>query len=262
MANYLVTVFTALLLGVLLTLSDRQIELYTTLLVTPLLFVFGEVTPKNLFQRDADRLLYPCSLALLIAKRVLAPVTWCIGVLSKRLLAAAGWAEDRPGSADRRRHVATLLREALAGGEHAEQHLEFVGRVMELPERTVREVMVPAGRVISLSADTDRESFRHFARGNVHSRVPVVEPDPQGTERVVGVVYVYGLLADETWSRVGERAQPVEHLDPAESVAAAIAIVQRSSQPMAVVGTPEHTLLGLVTLKDLLEEIVGELAAW
>lgn len=263
-ANYLTTVFAALLLSRQSGLSDRAVELYTTLLVTPVLFVFAEVTPKNMFQREADRLLYRCGLALLTAKRVFAPVVWCVRVLSATLLSAVGWSEDRPGSAYRRHHVAKLLREALAGPPWAGagRHLEFVDRVMALPERTVGEVMVPGARVVSLAADTDREAFLRFARQNVYSRVPVVETDPQGAPRIVGVVYVYALLADESWSRVGQRVRPVERLNPKESVASAIVQLQRSSQPIAVVATPHHGLLGVVTLKDLLEEIVGELAAW
>ncbi len=203
-------------------------------------------------------------MALLTAKRLFAPVVWCVRVLSASLLSVTGWSEDRPGGADRRRHVGKLLREALAGPPWAGagRHLEFVDRVMDLPERTVGEVMVPGPRVVCLSSDTDREAFLRFARQNVHSRVPVVDSDSQGGRRIVGVVYVYALLADESWSRVGQRVQPVERLNPNESVASAIIQLQHSSQPIAVVTTPDQGLLGVVTLKDLLEEIVGELAAW
>ncbi|HUU84098.1 MAG TPA: CNNM domain-containing protein [Phycisphaerae bacterium] len=279
LSNYLVTVFTAMLLGAALALSDRQIELYTTLLATPLIFVFGEVTPKNLFQRHADRLLYPCSLPLLIAKRVFAPLVWCIRLLSVALLGAIGWHEDDPGRSDRRRRMAMLLREGLANGEHAGQHLEFVDRVMDLPRRTVREVMVPRDQVVAVEADTDRPTFLSLARQHKHTRMPLLETRPKGTKqgvagggagdgagavgiaRVVGIVNVYSLLADTTWSRVAERAQPVEHVGPDTPVASVLLRLQRSAHPIAVVGTPQNPLLGIVTLEDLLEEIVGELTA-
>ena len=262
LANYLTTVFAALLLSTQFNVSDGAVEVYATLIVTPLLFVFGEVVPKSLFQRDADRLLPFCGLPLLMAKRLFAPLIWCIRIVSSQLLSVTGLEGDRTQSVDRRHYVAELLREGLAGGEHAGQHLEFVDRVMHLPEQTVGEIMVPSQRVATLPAHTDRPAFLRFAQENVYSRVPVTEAVASGALRVVGVVHVYALLADESWTQVGQRAQPVQRISSADSVASAIVAVQRSSQPMAVVATQDHALLGVVTLKDLLEEIVGELAAW
>jgi CBS domain containing-hemolysin-like protein len=259
LANYLTTVSLALLLTRQIRLSEHQVEVYTTLIVTPLLFVFGEVLPKNLFQRDADRLLYPVAAMLVAAKRVFAPLVWALTMLSTRLLAAFATSERRTAGPDDRYRVGALLREALADGDHAGRHGEFVDRVLNLPSTPVRAVMIPRDQVISLSANADRQEFLRTARRHAHSRLPVYR-DHSG--QIMGVVDVHALLADDMWDRVDQRVQPTERLDPDEPVASAILQVQRSGLSMAIVARQQGPLMGIVTLKDLLEEIVGELAAW
>ncbi|MHC4093075.1 MAG: CNNM domain-containing protein [Planctomycetota bacterium] len=245
LANYLTTVSLALLLTRQIRLSEHQVEVYTTLIVTPLLFVFGEVLPKNLFQRDADRLLYSVAAMLVAAKRVFAPLVWALTMLSTRLLAAFATSEHRTAGPD--------------DGDHAGRHGEFVDRVLNLPSTPVRAVMIPRDQVISLSADADRQEFLRTARRHAHSRLPVYR---RHSGQIMGVVDVHALLADEMWDRVDQRVQPTERLDPDEPVASAILQVQRSGLPMAIVARQQGPLMGIVTLKDLLEEIVGELAAW
>ena len=93
----------------------------------------------------------------------------------------------------------------------------------------------------------------------VLSRLPVFH---RQSGRIIGVVNVHALLADETWEQVSQRLQPIERLDPGEPVSSAILRIQRSGLPMAVVAQKDGPMLGIVTLKDLLEEIVGELAVW
>lgn len=259
LANYLATVSLALLLAKQIGLSDSRVEFYTTLIVTPLLFVFGEVLPKNLFQRDADRLLYAGGMALAVARRLFAPLVWGLAALSARLITAFDSRDDGLTGPDDRHRVGALLREALATRDHAGQHGEFVDRVLNLPDTSVRTVMIPLSQVVSLPVEADCHEFLRVVRRHVHSRLPVYRGQPG---QVVGVVDVHALLADKTWEQVGQRAQPVERLDPREPVSSAILRVQRSGLPMAMVGRKDGPMLGMVTLKDLLEEIVGEMAAW
>ncbi|MCH7813491.1 MAG: DUF21 domain-containing protein [Planctomycetes bacterium] len=262
LANYLTTVSVALLLSRQSGLSDSAVELYTTAIVTPLLFVCGEVVPKNLFQRDADRLLCATGPVLLAARRVFAPVVWCLRILSARLIALFDPDEGRPGNLDDRRRIALMLREAMAGGDPAGEHGAFVDRALNLPDTPVHAVMVPWSAVAALPAEADREEFLRRVKRVAHSRLPVYRDDPHQAARVTGVVHVPTLLADDTWQRAGDRALPVVRLGPADPVSSALIRVQQSGQPMALVVGPHGACLGIVTLKDLLEEIVGELAAW
>ena len=261
-ANYLTTVFMAMLLASKTGLSDRGVELYTTLIVTPVVFVFGEMVPKNLFQRDADRLLYYCSWGLSQARWLFSPVVWCIRALSDRLVSLVGATDAQPAVTDHRRRMAWLLHEALVDADHTGRQREFVDRALLLPDTPVRSVMIRLGQVVTIAADADRAEFLRVVRNTGHSRLPVVGNTSKTATGIVGVIDVHCLLADDTWQVVAERIEQPERLDPSESVAAAIMRVQRSPLPMAVVRRADGADLGIVTLKDLLEELVGDLDAW
>ena len=117
--------------------------------------------------------------------------------------------------------------------------------------------MIPRNRVSALSAETSRKAFVRIARKTPHALLPVYETNPR---RIAGTVSVDGLLQDENWRRVGERIQRHVVLRPHETVAAALTQLQRARVPMAIVTDGTGQMLGIVTLKDLLGEVLGDLA--
>ena len=258
LANYLTTVAAAWLLSRQLALSGREVELYTTLLVTPALFVFGEVLPKNLFQRTPDRLLYVSSLALAVARRLLFPVVWGIRGISSLVVAALAPDGQRRRPLGHRERVAGLLREALADSDDAQRHGQFVEGVLGLSDTPVRAVMIPAELVTAVPADADRAAFHGLISRSRHTRFPVYEGD---RSRVIGVVHAHALLSDAVWDRVEQKVEQALHLRPDTSVVSVIVQVRRAGIRMAIVDGPDGRLAGIVTLQDLFEEIVGDLEA-
>jgi putative hemolysin len=151
--------------------------------------------------------------------------------------------------------VASLLQEALVGQEHGEHQSSLIDRVIGLSETPVRSVMVPGHRVIGVAASASRRDLIRVGRVTPFARVPVF-----GERRlqVMGFVKVEELLRNEGWTTVGERMQPATKLSPATTAAAAIAQMRRAGSEMAVVVDAVGNMLGVVTLRDLLEEVVGE----
>ncbi len=258
-ANYLATVAMAALLAIQLDLSAQPIEVYTTLLVTPLLFVFGEVVPKNVFQRGADRLLYLCSLPLVVAAKLFFPIVWIIRQGTTLVIRSMEPGDTRQAPLDHREHIAGLLSEALADSDAGGGHTEFVERVFRLSDTSIRSVMVPVESVIALDENAGRNQTYRAIRQSNHSRFPLYK----GTARnVIGFVQVLDLLANRTWKRVGERIQPIEHVSHSSSVASTIIRARRKEFHVALVVDDHGQAIGIVTLKDLMEEIVGELPVW
>ncbi len=254
--NYLTTVSAAAVIKSQLGGEGRRLELLTTALVTPALFVFGELLPKSVFQQAPDRLLYAVSLPLMMARTLLWPAAWCIQCFSQLVMAVVAPGQERRRTLDHRERVAGLLREALADSGHSQQHGQFVQSVLRLADTPIWSVMVPAREVIAAPAAADRNAFLTLVRRYPHTRFPVCQDDQQ---RVVGIVHTRVLLSDPDWGQVGERVKPVPRLSPNTSVAAALVQMSRAGSRMAVVENPDGRLAGLVTLQDLFEEIVGEL---
>lgn len=258
-SNYAATACFALLLSTRLGLSEHQSEVYTTLIVALVIFVFGEVVPKNLFQFHADRLMTATGPILRVTNAVLWPAVWILTSLTTRFTAMFG---DRAGTVaglDPRKQIVRLLREGIPLSDHHESHHEMIDRALMLADLPVHAVMTPRNRVVTIAAGAGREKLLNLARTRDYSLIPVIGRHPRQIE---GLVEVQKLLDDGTWKTAGERMGSFTRLDPHESVASALVRLQRERARMAVVVDRGGYLLGVVTLKDLLEELVGELSAW
>jgi putative hemolysin len=227
-------------------------------LVTPLVFVFGEVVPKNLFQRHADRLMYTGSTLFHASSVLFAPLATLLSWVLRPLRPLVSPAGLGP-AADPRSNVAVLLREAVAMEDTQGRQSELIDRVLGLPGVALHQVMVPRNRVVSIRSDADRRRFFSVVRKAEYSRILVYDKEPR---RIVGYVQVHALLGHDDWHRVGERLRSIVRLDAHESVATAIVKLQAAREAVAAVVDRSGHLLGLVTMKDLIEELTGELHEW
>jgi len=260
-ANYLAATAVAFVCARLLGLSDADTELYTVVLLTPVVFVFGEVVPKNLFQRHADSLMMRSSL-LLAATGCLLRVTGLVALFR----GIATWASrmairsesDSMRTLAPKRRVAALLQEALADRPLGEEQSELIERICQLSETPLHVVMVPRSRVVAISRRADRRELIHVARRSGFARLPAFDTEPR---RAVGVVNVDDLLQADDWHAVGDRLEPALLLSPHTTVATAIAQMQSGGRLMSIVGDRGGQMLGIVTMADLLEQVLGDLDA-
>ena len=262
LSNYLTTVCVAYALVNLLDISPGQTELLTTAIVTPIVFVFGEVLPKNIFQRDADRLMVRGSRLLWISNGVFRAtgVIRLLRFISDRLIAVTARRRTADESSiDPRRQMSSLLREGVAEGLLTPEQSGIIDRVMALASVQIGAVMIPRDRMVAVPVDATREQFIEQVRTRSYSRLPVYRGD---TASIVGVVNVHEALSSQAdWGLQRLLHEPAV-LRPDQSVPSALLHMQRARRAMAVVTDRSGTCVGIVTLKDLVEEIVGELSAW
>jgi putative hemolysin len=235
---------------------EARAEWYTLLVGTPLLFILGDSVPKNVFRRLAERLMYRLS-GLLAASNVLFHATGL-----SPLVRAAGWAltrlVHRPGPQLAEERLAALFAEGRASGVLTHLQTVMADRVMRIGDVTLADAMVPMDRAAWVRRDVTRGQLLEVVQSHSYSRLPV--RDESG--RVVGVLDIYDVLADD------EDTPPAEHLtEPlllpeTMTVTDALYQMQRAHRMMAIVRAGGDVPVGVVTIKDLVEEIVGELEAW
>jgi len=158
-----------------------------------------------------------------------------------------------------RGEVIGLLREGAAEGALTEEQARIVERVMNLSSVPVGSIMVPRRRVAVAPVDASRRLFEQIVRGHDYSRMPVMAQD---RKTVIGIVNVYDVLADNRGSGIETWVQAPVVVQARESAASALVQLQRARASMAVVTDPRRGFVGIVTLKDVVEEIFGELPAW
>ena len=254
--NYITTAAVAYLFTELLRLGEWDAQVYTIVLVTPAVFVFGEVVPKSLFHRGADRLMRRVAWILSASRAVLhyTGAVWFVKRFTGLANKVMGQSiTDRRATAPKRR-VAALLQEALAGEAHGEWQADVIDRVVELSETPLRAVMIPRRRVAVLSDEAERAELIRIARETGYARLPVVSPRDL---QPVGMVKIDNLLRRDDWRCVGECLEPALTIESTETVIPAITRMRQERREAAVV-TAAGRMVGLVTLRDLLQEIVGE----
>lgn len=237
-------------------------EVYATAVLTPLVLVFGGMIPKDLFQRQSDRLMYPLSLTLLLFKR-LAQATGLVILLRSITTVLLRWV-DPARAAEReqllpRTRMLRLLHEGAARGGLTVYQRDIIDRVLNLWRVGVGQVMTPRRRALLMPATISREDFLRAARMAHFSRIPMTGDDPA---RVIGIVNVYDVITDDAARPPREHLRPALSLPASESVSGALLKLQRARQVMAIVVDPTGRCLGLLTVKDLVEEIVGDLDVW
>lgn len=243
--------------------GSERTELYTTLIITPVLFVLAEMVPKNLFQSASETLTYRLSWILAGAAGICrwTGLTFLVASFSRGML----WLYNRRASevaqplAPRQR-VSSILAEGYAHGVLTQFQSAIADRVMQIASTTVRQVMVDLSRVVSIPVDCPRDHFVQTVRGSNYSRLPVWRDKPAN---IVGIVNIYEVLCDPS-----PQASPAQHmfepirLSASLDVAQALVALQRAHRSLGVVVDGAGRAMGIVTIKDLVEEIIGELEVW
>ncbi len=260
-ADYLATACaTAILLQA--TVGQGLAEVYATAIVTPLILVFGGIIPKDWFRREANRLMLALTWPLLGCLRLAQGLG--IVALLRRLTHALvrridpEHAENESSLLPRARTM-RLLREGAAHGELSLMQRDLIERVLNLSDVRVGQVMVPLKHAVQVERDVARHEFIEVARRATYSRVPVWDP---GAQKMIGIIDVYDVLNDDERRPVLEHLREPLVLRAHMSVAAALLALQRSRATMAVVQDRTSRCVGILTVKDLVEEIVGDLEAW
>lgn len=235
-------------------MSLAQVALLVTAVLTPLVFLFGEVLPKEIFRRRPHGLI-----------GIAAPVVATTRVLAwplERLLRALSWLIERalgvnarpeqlrPG----RGEVLRFLEEGRRVGALSPKAETLARNALALRSLPVSRVMIPWDQVVTLPADGEQvDLFRRTSEARF-TRLPVVE----ASGAVSGYVHQIDVLAEGPEVPVLEARLDVTCLPAGTSVARALLLLRGSGRRAAVVGS-EEAPEGLVTLKDLVEEISGEL---
>lgn len=260
-ANYASSLSIAALLGAA-GYTDRQVILIVAVVLTPLLFVFGEVLPKDFFGGYTDRVTYHFA-RFLRWNELLFSATLLLPIVDRfsRLLAWLFRSKELARlSVHPRRAVTEMMREGIGQGLLSPYQSDMIDRVLHPTERTVGEAMVPWASVRTLRAGSPAEAAWALADRAPHTRFPVV--DQAG--RVVGVLNIFDVLLHEPAEcpPLEDLARDVPRLPRQTPLREAMATLRRERSALALVVNASGKPIGVVTTKDLVEPITGDLAVW
>ena len=226
------------------------------------IFVFFEAVPKNWAVLHADRA------ALLAAPIVSAltrfpPIRWLsmllIG-LANRIIGVTEDEEDRPHS-----FITDSELKAMADVAHEENVIEkdertFIHSIIDFGDTVAREVMTPRPDMVTVEADASIRDALETALGAGYSRIPV---EADGIDDIIGIAYAKDMVRDERAGKTGQDVRasmrPAKFVPESKEVSDLLREMQEEKFHMAIVVDEYGGTAGLITLEDLLEELVGDI---
>jgi putative hemolysin len=236
-----------------------QAALVSTLILSPALFVFAEVVPKNLFRRHADVLMYRVSGGLRLSGLLFRPLVVALkGVTAVWGVLLGEVAEPADPLRSRDRLLSLLMTGTEEGILTPYQH-DVAGNILRVASVPVEAVRIPIDEVATIETPLAPERVIEALNAHGHSRYPVRAPD--GSIQTILDVTAY-LMAWRRDGRTDAGCTAVLRLAADTPVPRALEVLQTARLPLALVVDQADRTLGIVTAKDLVEEIVGELAEW
>lgn len=257
-ANYVAAAAFTYMVGTRVSLEKA--ELAATLMLAPVVLVFCEVLPKSIFQRHADRLLYNVVAITDITYKVFYPLIFLLKVVSRlpHLFLRGVEAKESPFFSPQR--LRYFLEEGAEVGAVSVYQNIMARNIMTLGTIPIRKVMIPLDEVTMVPETVGPQSLKSLAREKKYSRLPVYDRD---RTRVIGIITLLEFLMNgRPQASVSEFVRPATYIDADTPVDDALLKLRYARQRMGIVTDGDGKAIGIVTIKDLVEEIVGELTVW
>jgi Mg2+/Co2+ transporter CorB len=240
--------------------QGRMAYAVSTLGISFVIIVFAEITPKVVGATYPERIALPLAYVLGPLQRLLTPAIWFVNLFSRPLLRLVG---VRPGEASEAprlspEEIRTLVRESSAF--MPKKHVTILLNLFDLTDITVQDIMLPRARIESLKLDDDMATLARHLATSYHMRLPVFR-DSRGD--VLGVLHLRKVLSPLLAGTL-DKAQIEALLAPPYFVPATTPVFaqmqyfQENEERIALVVDEYGELMGLVTLEDIIEEIIGK----
>lgn len=237
--------------------ADTVALVALTLVIAYFSIVIGELTAKRLAMQRAES--FALALAPLVSgiATLMKPVIWLLDISTNALVRVLG------GDPEQAREVVSdeELRQMVSSSETlGSEERRIVDEVFQAGERSLREVMVPRTEVDFLPADMPIQKAYREVRGAPRSRYPVTDGS---TDRVIGFLHVRDLMDVEATARGGDIrgiARPIQNLPETLKILPAMTTMRKGSAHIAIVRDEYGGTAGIVTLEDLVEELVGDIS--
>lgn len=234
--------------------------LITAVVLTLVVLIFAEVTPKTIAALYPEKIAYPSSLILTLLLKLLYPAVWMVNVVSNALVRVLGFNSESDDSHQQltSEELRTVVYES--GERLPRLRKGMLLNILDLEHVTVNDILVPRNEILGIDIDDDIDDILNIISSSQHTRMPVYKKE---IDKVIGILHLRSvgkLIRLETVNKAAILAETTEPYYIPESTPLHIQLskFQRKKLRMAVVVDEYGAIKGLVTLEDILEEIVGE----
>jgi putative hemolysin len=233
------------------------LALLVSLLLSILILIAAEVTPKTLAITHAERVALAAAGPVDRIASFLGPILWAVTLISRGI--TGGRAARAPYLTEE--ELLTLLHVSEEQGVIEEQEHQMIHGIIEIGDKTVREIMIPRTDIVAVERSSQLRDIIKLFKEHRHTRMPVYERD---IDHIVGIIHTKDLLLFYTLSSsrkfdMEQMLRPVEFTVEQKKVDELLNEMRTKKVHMVIVIDEYGGTAGMVTLEDLLEEIVGEI---
>ena len=232
----------------------------TAVVLTLVVLIFAEVTPKTIAALYPEKVAYPSSLLLALLLKLLYPVVWIVNVVSNALVRLLGFSSEASGNENQLTpdELRTVVYES--GDRIPRRRHGMLMNILDLERVTVDDILVPRHELVGIDIEDDLNDILLQISSAQHTRLPVYKHD---IDNIVGVLHLRStgkLIGIEELNKsalLQETAEPY-FIPESTPLHTQLFNFQQKKERMAVVVDEYGAVKGIITLEDILEEIVGE----
>ncbi|WP_028611784.1 hemolysin family protein [Paenibacillus harenae] len=228
-------------------------------LITLLHIVLGELAPKTVAIRKSESVTLMTALPLIYFYKVMYPFIWVLNGTANFLLRAVGIEPaTEKDSAHTEEEIRILMKESHKNGLIDNTELTLVDNIFDFAETNAREIMIPRTEMICLNTGLSLAENKKIALEQMLTRYPVCENDK---DNIIGFVHIKDLLKDTTQSLqdIRQITRPITTVPESMQISTLLKLMQKRKTQISILIDEYGGTSGLVTLEDIMEEIVGEI---
>ncbi len=237
--------------------SEPVVLLIQTIFASVLILIFGEIIPKAIFRAHADYVVKIIAIPIQILHTLMWPLIAISNGASNLLVRLLKVGQERSEKVFRRQDVEMIFRELMeSGGSEEIDHddSEILHNVLELSNKRVKETMVPRTDIVAVERDSSLADLKKAFIESGYSKIPVYR---DSIDDIIGVVFAYDLFSSP--HSISEILRPVKLIPSSKKSKDLLTEFRQSNSSVAIVIDEYGGTAGMVTIEDLIEEVVGDI---
>lgn len=229
-----------------------------TLILSYFTLVLGELVPKRVAMKHKEKLSEVCCGFISFLATVLRPIIWLLTVSTNCVLRILGIDPHEKDEAVSEEDIVLMLDAGADEGTINEDDIEYIKNVFKLDKMTAEDVMTPRKSIVSIDNETTDEEILKIIEEEGYSRMPVMDDE---NENIIGIFYVRDYLLKRTNKNFKRKSVIQQPIFVPESIHLDVLFkdMQKERFHLAVVVNEYGEVSGIVTMEDILEELVGEI---
>ncbi len=230
------------------------------LLITILHIVFGELAPKSIAIQRPVTTTFAVAIPLNVFYYIFRPFIWVLNGFANVILKKIGISPIHGHEVHTSEELQLLLDQGKESGAIDSSEHELIKNVFDFNDRTVKKIMIPRTSIVAIDIDSDYKEFVNFVINEGYTRLPVYR---NTIDDIIGYIHVKDLLVKELKDqkiRLSDLIRPVYFIPESKKIADLLSEMKNKRNPnMAIVLDEFGGTAGLVTMEDIIEELVGEI---